>query len=326
MWFATNREGRRTTSRPEPPPFQHPTGEPPTSPMSPMTTARRAPRHRNTRRAADLDPRCPIASHQAKPCERSSSSSARRLKIRRRPAAFGRSETDLAIRCRRLRQPRSHRQLEASRRPPAADREPPLIFGIGSDGLARVNKERATPATSSPAEMPPMNGRRRQPRPPYHRNVKKNDFAGARARDAGQGPPDNPAMAASARWRRRHRVRAPRDQNDREKFVLRKGNAAERVGPMVDIEARSIPNRAARAAAAARAATTTCGLGRGQYDIEIAPSDPIEFSQTPLNGHRQPPEVTKLPLVIDWPRSRRGLNLVKPVTVKPGQRSRPATS
>jgi hypothetical protein len=254
-------------------------------------------------------------------------------------AAFGRGETDLAIQmlvdyANRVRAA----NLEASSvalllRPIESRLEMFRVMKGQTDAIARVNKEtrdaREIIAGRNAAEEQRKTEVASLVRQ-YHQLVKKNDFGGAErvAMQAKALDPDNPAMSALYEMAKMSaRVRAAEEiKNEREKFVLDSLNAAERVGPMVDVDNPVKFQLESARRAARRGSGNDYHLrtrSQAEYDIELKLDKPIsiEFSQTPLEtAIDNLREVTKLPLVLDHASlDAEGLSAVKPVTVKPGQ-------
>lgn len=254
-------------------------------------------------------------------------------------AAFGRGETDLAIQmlvdyANRVRSA----NLEASSvalllRPIESRLEMFRVMKGQTDAIARVNKESRDAREIIAGRNAADEQRKTEVASlvrQYHQLIKKQDFASAEkvALQAKALNPDDPAMAALYEMAKMsHRVReAEQIKSERERLVLDGLNAAERVGPMVDVDNPVKVQLEAARRASRRGSGNDYHLKtrtQNEYDIELKLDKPIsiEFSQTPLESAIDNlREVTKLPLVIDQAAlDAEGLSSVKPVTVKPGQ-------
>jgi type II secretory pathway component GspD/PulD (secretin) len=251
-------------------------------------------------------------------------------------AAFGRSETDLAMQMlvdysNRVRASGLERtSIEILMRPIDSRLEMFRVMKGYSDSVARVNKE------SRDAKELITQGRLAEDQRKaevtalvrkYHELVKKDEFAQAEkvAMQAKQLDPDDPALGALALMAKMHkRIKEQQENKDaREKLMYEGLGDAERPGPYVSIDdpvaiklerSRISRNRGSLDNVLIKTRT------QGEYEIEMKLDKPIpiEINQTPLDqaiDHLR--DVTGLPISIDTAAiEAEGINLHKPISEK----------
>jgi hypothetical protein len=163
----------------------------------------------------------------------------------------------------------------------------------------------------------------------YHALTKEQKYAEAEkvALQAKQLDPDNPACTAlydMAKLQRAHKD-ADKLKSDKEEMFRLGLNAAERQGPMVDID-DPVRLQLERSGIARRRGSGDSSYIRthspATYEIEMKLSKPIsiDFNQTPLDqAVKNLQALIEIPMIIDFASlEAEGISPVKPVTVTPG--------